>query len=183
MDGHIHLNAVSKTTTTITTTLRGHFGSSCHGCSNSTSQQCQTVGGEGFSVVLGTMVCPSFISRMALLVAVGPLRALTVSGSVITTFISDEKLMCECGNSIQDETIDYSVDVGLSLLAARWFSACSLFVFALSAAFCPCGSTHSFELILVWARHGCRATIWRAVLATACRCVEGCRSPNEALVC
>ena len=25
-----------------------------------------------------------------------------------------------------------------------------------------------FLFILVWARHGCRATIWRAVLATAC---------------
>ena len=58
--------------------------------------------------------------------AVGPLRALTVSGSVITAFISDEKLVCEGGNSIQDETMDYSVDVGLSVLAARWFAACSL---------------------------------------------------------
>ena len=97
-------------------------------------------------MVLGTMVCPAFISWMALLIAVGPLRALTVSESVITTFISNEKLVCECGNSIQDETIDYSVDVGLSVLAVRWFAACSPFVLALSAAFCPCGSIHSFEL-------------------------------------
>ena len=104
------------------------------------------MGGEGFSVVLGTMECPSFILWMALWIAVGPLRALTVSGSVITTFISNEKLVCECGNSIQDETIDYSVDVGLSVPAARWFAACSPFLPALSAAFCPCGSTHSFEL-------------------------------------
>ena len=83
---------------------------------------------------------------MALLIAVGPLCALTVSGSVITTFISNEKLLCECGNSIQGETIDYSVDVGLSVVAARWFASCSPFVLALSAAFCPYGSTHSFEL-------------------------------------
>ena len=40
-----------------------------------------------------------------------------------------------------------------------------------------------FLFILVWARHGCRATVWRAVLATASRCVEGYRSPNKALVC
>ena len=84
-------------------------------------------------MVLGTMVCPSFVLWMALLTAVGPARALAVSGSVITTFISDEKLVCECGNSIQDETFDCSVDVGLSMLA-------------LFAAFCLCGSTHSFEL-------------------------------------
>ena len=38
-----------------------------------------------------------------------------------------------------------------------------------------------FLFILVWARHGCRATIWRAVLATARSIVEGYRSPNEAL--
>ena len=36
---------------------------------------------------------------------------------------------------------DYSVDVGLSVLAARWFAAFSLFLLALSAAFFPCGST------------------------------------------
>ena len=29
----------------------------------------------------------------------------------------------------------------------------------------------------------CRAAHWRAVLATASRCVEGCRTPDEALVC
>ena len=97
-------------------------------------------------MVLGTMLCLSFVLWMALLTAVGPARASTVSGSVITTFISDEKLVCECGNSIQDETVDHSVDVGLFVLAARWFAAFSLFVLALSAAFCPCGSTHSFEL-------------------------------------
>ena len=49
------------------------------------------MGGEGFSVVLGTMVCPSFVLWMALLTAVRPARASTVSVSVITTFISDEK--------------------------------------------------------------------------------------------
>ena len=32
------------------------------------------------------------------------------------------------------------------MLAARWFAAFSLFVLALSGAFCPCGSTHFFEL-------------------------------------
>ena len=83
---------------------------------------------------------------MALLAAVRPVRASTVSGSVFTTFISDEKLVCDCGNSIQDETIDYSVDVGLFVLAARWFAAFSLFVLAPFAAFRPCGSTHSLEL-------------------------------------
>ena len=41
----------------------------------------------------------------------------------------------------------------------------------------------SFLFILIWARHGCRATIWRAVLATASLIVEGYRSLNEALVC
>ena len=97
-------------------------------------------------MVLGTMKCLSFVLWMAPWIAVGPLRALTVSGSAITTFISNEKLVSESGNSIQDETIDYSVDVGLSVLAACWFAACFPFVPALSAAFCPCGSTHSLEL-------------------------------------
>ena len=49
-------------------------------------------------------------------------------------------------SSIQDETLDYSVDVGLFVLAARWFAAFSLFVIAPSATFRPCGSTHSLEL-------------------------------------
>ena len=104
------------------------------------------MGGEGFSVVLGTMVCPSLVLWMALLTAVRPARASTESGSVITTFISDAKLVCDCGNSIQDETIDDSVDVGLFLLAARWFTAFSLFLLAPFAAFRPCGSNHSLEL-------------------------------------
>ena len=39
-----------------------------------------------------------------------------------------------------------------------------------------------FLFIFVWARHGCRATSWRA-LAAARLIVEGYRSPNEALVC
>ena len=97
-------------------------------------------------MVLGTMKFPSSVLWMAPWIAVGPLRALTVSGGAITTFISDEKLVSESGNSIEDETIDYSVDVGLSVLAACWFAAFSPFVLALSAAFCPCGSTHSLEL-------------------------------------
>ena len=50
-------------------------------------KQCQTVGGECFSVIQGTMVCPSFV---------GLARASTASGSVRTTFISDEKLVCDC---------------------------------------------------------------------------------------
>ena len=91
------------------------------------------------------MVCPSLVLWMALLTAVGPTRASIVSGSVITTFISEEKLVCDCQNSIQDETIDYSVDVGLFVLAARWFAAVSPFVLAPFAALCPCGSTHSLE--------------------------------------
>ena len=37
--------------------------------------------------------------------------------------------------------------------------------------------------ICVWARPSYRATHWRAVLATACRCVEGYRTPDAALVC
>ena len=40
-----------------------------------------------------------------------------------------------------------------------------------------------FLLIFVWARHSCRATNWRAVLATACWTVEGYRTPDEPMVC
>ena len=36
-----------------------------------------------------------------------------------------------------------------------------------------------FLFILVWARHGCRATIWRAVLATASRSVEAIAPPMK----
>ena len=55
-------------------------------------------------------------------------------------------MVCDCGNSIQDETIDYSVDVGLFVLTARWFAVFSLFVLAPFAAFHLCGSTHSLEM-------------------------------------
>ena len=37
--------------------------------------------------------------------------------------------------------------------------------------------------IFVWAGPSYRVAHWRAVLATACRCVEGYRTPDEALVC
>ena len=40
---------------------------------------------------------------------------------------------------------------------------------------------HLFVCVL--AGPSCRATYWRAVLATAGRCVEGYRTPDEALVC
>ena len=39
-----------------------------------------------------------------------------------------------------------------------------------------------FLFICVWTWRRYRATHWRAVLATACRFVEGYRTPNEALV-
>ena len=40
-----------------------------------------------------------------------------------------------------------------------------------------------FLFICVWTWPRCRATHWKAVLATACRSVEGYRTPDEALVC
>ena len=37
--------------------------------------------------------------------------------------------------------------------------------------------------VLVWTRHGCRATYWGAVLATALWIVEGYRTTDEAMEC
>ena len=38
-------------------------------------------------------------------------------------------------------------------------------------------------LVFVWTGPSCRVAYWRAVLATASRCVEGYRTPDEALAC
>ena len=40
-----------------------------------------------------------------------------------------------------------------------------------------------FLFVCVWAGLSCRAAYWRAVLATASRCVEDFPTPDEALVC
>ena len=40
-----------------------------------------------------------------------------------------------------------------------------------------------YLFVCLRARPSCRATYWRAVLATASRCVEGYRTPDEAMVC
>ena len=99
---------------------------------------------------LGTMVCPSFVLWMDLLTVVGLARVSTVAGCVTTTFISDEKLVCDCGNSVQDETMDNSVDVGLFVLAARWFAAFFFFLSLSLLVFAPLPRSVRVALPTLW---------------------------------
>ena len=77
---------------------------------------------------------------------VRPLCATTVAWSMLWRSSSTVLTKSWCANvEIRFKIrLTTTLLMWVSVLAARWFAAFSLFVRAPSAAFCPCGSTHSF---------------------------------------